>query len=470
MGTDDIRSALSRTSFDFRRPNGVDLIERTQGFHDWLETCFDYGIWSYGRATDQGPRRHVAILNDRGERTEGVNFASQDYLSLAAHPEINAAAHEAIDTYGVHSAGSPALVGNTSSSLSLEEKIADFVKADYVSLFPTGWAAGFGTITGLVRPFDHIVIDALAHACLHSGAQAATKNISLFRHNQVEDARKKLAKIRAKDTENGILLITEGLFSMDSDSPDLAAMQELADEYQATLFVDVAHDLGSMGPTGRGVLEKQNMLGKVDIVMGSFSKTFASNGGFVATRKCGVREYLRFYSSPNTFSNALSPIQTAVVSKAFDIVASDEGRTLRDRNARNGIELRSFLKMAGFDVYGTLSPIVCAHIGEEDLGRVMGRKIAELGLIANLVEYPAVSRKQARFRFQVMANHTSHDTIAASRILANARSEVTDEKGRLKPLDELSWGPAAQSPLTAMAKVKEIGGTDEQAPSIAATG
>ena len=148
---------------------------------------------------------------------------------------------------------------------------------------------------------------------------AATNNIHLFRHHN-DDCRNILAKIRANDTENGILVVTEGLFSMDSDTPDLPRCRTLCHEYDATLVVDVAHDLGCLGKDGRGHIGMQNMLGKIDVVMGSFSKTFASNGGFVAFKSRAVKEYLRFYSSPTTFSNALSPVQAAIVLKAFDIV------------------------------------------------------------------------------------------------------------------------------------------------------
>src|SRR4029434_5041486 len=129
----------------------------------------------------------------------------------------------------------------------------------HVTLFPPVWARGFGLIKGLVRSADHIVMDALAHTCLQEGAAAATKNVVLFRHLQVDECRAKLKAIRAKDTENGIMVVTEGLFSMDSDTPDLAAMQELCREYKAILMVDVAHDLGALGD-GHGHIGLQKML------------------------------------------------------------------------------------------------------------------------------------------------------------------------------------------------------------------
>ena len=210
-------------------------------------------------------------------------------------------------------------------------------------LFPTGWAAGYGVIRGLVRSADHIVMDTLSHACLQEGANAATRNIYQFRHLDTDHCRRWLSQIRAKDTENGILVVTEGLFSMNSDTPDIAALQELCHEWNATLVVDVAHDLGSLGDYGRGHIGEQRMIGKIDLVMGSFSKTFASNGGFVACRNRAIKEYLRFYASPGTFSNALSQAQAAVVLKAFEIVESQEGGRLRAALMRNILDLRASL-------------------------------------------------------------------------------------------------------------------------------
>jgi glycine C-acetyltransferase len=412
---------------DFRVPQGNNLLARVDGFYRWQDLRRQNGLWPFCRSTEEGPTAVCAARDDTGNPMRGVNFASQDYLSLSSHPAIKAVAQETIERYGVHSAGSPALVGNTTHSVALQRKIAEFLQMDEVVLFPTGWAAGFGVIKGLVRSADHIVMDSLAHTCLQEGAAAATKNISLFRHLQVDECRNKLKAIRAKDTENGIMVVTEGLFSMDSDTPDLAALQDLCREYNATLMVDVAHDLGSLGEDGRGHIGLQNMLGKVDIVMGSFSKTFASNGGFVATKSRAVKEYLGFYSPPCTFSNALSPVQAATVLKAFEIVGSAEGRDRRYALLRNVLSLRAHLGEAGLEVYGDPSAIVCVKMGSEGLARLAGRRLPELGLIANLVEFPAVPKGQARFRMQVMANHTEQNVVDAVQRLRSAFDAATQE-------------------------------------------
>ena len=420
-------AALTGSMRDFRVPGGADLLGRTEGFYRWQDLRRQNGLWPFSRATEDGPKTVCAAQDDRGNKMLGVNFASQDYLSLSSHPEIMATAIETIERCGVHSAGSPALVGNTSHSVALERKIAEFLNMDHVVLYPTGWGAGFGVVKGLVRSADHIVMDMLAHSCLQEGANAATNNIHLFRHLDNDYCRNILAKIRAKDKENGILVITEGLFSMDSDTPSLLELQTLCHEYNATLVVDVAHDLGSLGKDGRGHIGMQNMLGKVDVVMGSFSKTFASNGGFVASKSRAVKEYLRFYSAPATFSNALSPVQAATVLKAFDIVDTFEGRVLRLELLANVMTLRRELSEAGLEYYGDPSAIVCVKMGSEGLARLVSRRLPELGLVANLVEFPAVPKGAARIRLQVMANHTEQNIADAVQILKTARVEAEQE-------------------------------------------
>ncbi len=417
--------ALTGSLRDFRDPQGSGLLARIEPFYRWQDLRRQHRLWSYSRSTDAAPTTFCAAKEDNGQSFTGVNFGSQDYLSLSSHPAVKEAAKAAVEEYGVHSAGSAAFMGNTRYSLALQQMIADFLAMEEVVLYPTGWSAGYGVIKALVRPDDHIVMDGLAHSCLQEGAFAATRNVHLHGHLNLASTRRHLNRIRTRDTENAVLVVTEGLFSMDSDTPDLAALQDLCREYNATLLVDVAHDLGNLGEDGRGHIGLQHMLGQIDLVMGSFSKTFASNGGFVACHSPAVREYLRYFSPPGTFSNALSPAQTATVLKAFEIVTSEEGRKLRAEMIGNVRSLRGELQKAGFEVLGAPSAIVPVLVHDEGLARLIASRLPTLGVVANLVEYPAVAKGSARFRFQVMAKHSKQniDDVVARFRLAKEEAE-----------------------------------------------
>lgn len=408
----------------FTHPKGAHLLERTRPLGGWLDQRVEAGTWPYSRSLETSPAATARVRSPNGVTVEGVNFGSQDYLGLSSHSRIHDAAIRALSDYGPHSAASAILQGNTGLSRRLEAAIAEHVAAEHVLLFPTGWAAGFGTIVGLVRQNDYVVLDQNSHACLMQGARAATDKHTFFRHRDTEDARRKLARIRAKDTENAILVVTEGIFPMDSDSPDILALQEVCREFGAVLLVDVAHDLGASGPQGTGQLGLQGVLGKVDLVMGAFSKTFASNGGFLATNHASVKHHVSIYGGSHAFSNALSPIQAGVVLEALRIVRSEEGAALREKAAGNIRRLRASFEAEGLECYGAPSNIVPVGVGDERLAKWTGRSLEEHGLIANLVEYPAVARGKARFRFQVMASHTSEQIDRGVSIFRRALAEA----------------------------------------------
>jgi len=417
MSTIDPAQALSGSVRDFFQLQGTDLMARVGPFYEWQELRRQRRLWPYSKATQKAPLSVCTAHDDSGSEITGLNFGTQDYLALSSDPEIKAVAKAVIDEYGVHSAGSSALAGNTKYSLRLEETISQFLKLDHTVLYPTGWAAGYGVIKGLVRPTDHVVMDGLSHACLQEGAYSATSNVHLHGHLNVDSVRRHLRRIRERDTTNAILVVTESLFSMDSDTPDLRKLQDLCHEYGATLLVDVAHDLGAMGPGGTGFVGAQDMLGKVDIVMGSFSKTFASNGGFVSCGSAAVKQYLKYHGSTATFSNALSPVQAATVTKAFEIVQSERGQGLRSVLMTRIGQLRDALTAADLKYVGNPSPIVPVVVGDEALARLVSRRLPALEVIANLVEYPAVAKGNARLRLQMMPTHSPENIqVLASRL------------------------------------------------------
>ena len=437
-GVDPLRGSFA----EFARPSGPDLMARTAAILPWVESRRQAEVWPYARAVSAAPGATTRAESETPAMREGLNFATQDYLSLASHPSVLDAASNALRRYGVHSGGSAALQGRSDMSRALEREIGDTLLMEHVVLFSSGWGAAFGAVTALVRPDDHIVMDRLAHASLQTGAAAATRNITRVEHLSVDALRRALASLRATDTTNGVLVITEGLFSMDSDSPDLRAMQAVCREYQATLFVDVAHDFGSLGPGGTGHVGREGMLGEIDIVMGAFSKTFASNGGFVATRHAGVRSYVEAYGGPHTFSNAMSPIQIATVRESLRIVRSDEGAERRARLMRNVHELRSTLAGYGLECLGDPSAVVPVLIGHTPLARLASGGVLRRGLFANLVEFPAVGVRAARFRMQVQADHTLAQAREAATLLAEAVAEARHALARPTPS-----APAAAVPF-----------------------
>jgi glycine C-acetyltransferase len=404
-------------------------------------------VWPYARAVHGGIGATTHAEGETLEVREGLNFATQDYLSLASHPAVLDAAEFALRRYGLHSGGSSALQGRSGISRALEREIGDLLEMEHVVLFSSGWGAAFGVVTALIRPSDHIVMDRLAHASLQSGAAAATSNISRIEHLSTEALRRALQEIRASDKENGVLVITEGLFSMDSDSPDLRAMQSICREYSATLLVDVAHDFGSLGPGGSGHIGREEMLGEIDIVMGAFSKTFASNGGFVATRHAGVRSYIEAFGGPHAFSNSMSPVQISTVRESLRIVRSPEGDQRRKSLMTAVRTLRDAVNAQGLKCLGDPSAVVPVMVGHTALARIASGEVLKRGLFSNLVEFPAVGVRAARFRMQVQCTHTPAQALEAARILGEAMEASRIELDRRRANRRASKSSYVVTPL-----------------------
>ncbi|HYW30547.1 MAG TPA: aminotransferase class I/II-fold pyridoxal phosphate-dependent enzyme [Gemmatimonas sp.] len=414
QSVDPLRGSFAQ----FARPTGPDLIARTAPIIPWIQARREAKVWPYARAVHGNIGATARAEGETAHVRDGLNFATQDYLSLSSHPAVLDAASHAIRRYGVHSGGSSALQGRSDISRALEHEIGAALEMEHVVLFSSGWGAAFGVVTALVRPDDHIIMDNLAHASLQTGAAAATQNVRRIEHLSVDALTLSLQELRSYDAENGVLVITEGLFSMDSDSPDLRAMQAVCREYRATLLVDVAHDFGSLGPDGTGHIGREGMLGEIDIVMGAFSKTFGSNGGFVATRHAGVRSYIEAFGGPHAFSNAMSPIQIATVREALRIVRSEEGEERRASLMLAVHTLRASLAAHGLCCLGDASAVVPVMIGHTGLARLASGEVLRRGLFANLVEFPAVGVRAARFRLQVQSSHTPAQALEAAEITA----------------------------------------------------
>lgn len=400
--------ALRGSAAGFAQPRGPDLVRRTEPLDAWCALRAEHGLWQYARALDGAPVPEACVSEEGaavGNPARGINFVSQDCLSLAAHPAVREAAAAALRDAGPHSAGPAGLLGNNRLSLALEADLGALVRLEHVILFPSGWTAASGAITALVHGRDYVVIDEGAHPALRQGAGAATGNVVPHRHLDTGHVREILAAIRARDTVNGLLVVTEGLFGTDAEVPDLPLLQHLCREYGATLLVDVAHDLGVLGPGGAGSLGEQKMLGKADIVTGSFSKSFAANGGFVASASRAVKRQVQLFSGSQLCSSAMSPVQAACVREALRIAGSAEGDALRAALMKNVLALRAHLAETGVRCLGMPAPVVPLWVGSEPVARLAGRTLAREGVFVDALEFPGVAPGAARLRLHVTAGH-----------------------------------------------------------------
>ncbi len=416
-------SAYSGSLLDFVKVKGNTLMERSLPHWNWVEARRGEKIWPYEKAL-LGPVGGRVLGAD--EFLEGrdsfVNFSSQDYLGLSARKELREAAIEAISRFGIHSAGSPVLTGRNPLVVELENLLCELLSMEACLLFPTGWGAGFGALAGLAKPEDIVILDRLSHNCVQEGARHCGARVRKFRHNDIDSLHGMLRQERETSSTKGIFIVVESLYSMDSDSPDLGAVLRLAKDFDAIVICDIAHDFGAMGETGLGLLESLGGL-RPDVIIGSFSKTFATNGGFVAASR-SVRQYLAAYAPPYIFSNAISPIQAAVALKSLAIAFSPAGPGFRESLAINVQNLRRQFASVGQETSGLPSPIVPVFVGSENRARLASREIFSRGLLANLVEFPAVPRGKARFRFQVMATHREDDVMQAAAVLAETMRDL----------------------------------------------
>lgn len=403
---------------DHQSTPGASFSQRYSGLHADVEQASRQGLWQYFRRHERRAAIEATIHDEAGRRFSGLNVGSQDYLGLANDPRVADAAIEAIREYGLHSSGSAPMGGGSLIGDALAARISAVLEVDHTLLFPTGWAAGYGVIRGIVRPHDFVVIDALAHNCLQHGAEAATPNVTIFSHNSADSLRKRVARIRKANPDAAILIVTESLFSMDSDTPPISDIVAVKQEYGAHLLLDIAHDFGILGPGGTGFIRNHAPYRDIEFVIGSFSKTFASIGGFFSTNDMNLIRGVQGYSGSYTFSNYLIPPQIAAVARAFDIAFSEEGNLLRGDVLRNCRRMREKLAAAGIETTGVDSAMIIIKVGEEDRARDSYRKLLSDGLVLNCIEYPAVRRGDARFRLQLTPHHTDAEIdLAAAKIV-----------------------------------------------------
>ncbi|MDQ1162335.1 glycine C-acetyltransferase [Chryseobacterium sp. SORGH_AS 447] len=390
---------FSKATFrDFENIPEYDIAQRAEIFYDFLGYMESNGHMNYRLKNNSGcsPIMNVDI---NSTQKDYVSFVSNDYLGFTQHPKVKQAAIEGIQKYGSGAGASPLIGGHFVYHDNLEIKISSFFgrKQEEAVVFTTGYTANSATLQILLQKEDLAIIDMAVHASVYEGC--VFTNTKTFPHNSLESLEHIL-----KTSENRFrtkLVIIDGVYSQDGDVSHLKEIYALVKKYNAYLMVDDAHGVGILGNTGRGALEEAEMLDKVDIITGTFSKTFANVGGYVITDK-KIAAFIRFQSRQQIFS-ATAPPSTMGIIKAIDLI--DEEPEWREKLWWNINYLKKGLNNIGLDTGITRSAIVPVKIGDPNITGDLGKLLIERGIYTNPILYPAVARKDARIRMAVMATH-----------------------------------------------------------------
>lgn len=353
------------------------------------------GLYSYFRPLTSGQDPEVVV---EGRRV--LMLGSNNYLGLTTHPEVRAAATEAIARYGTGCAGSRLLNGSLDLHERLEERIATFLDRPAALTFPTGYQTNLGVVGSLLGRHDVALLDALDHACIIDGARLGLGRTVKFPHNDVKALEARLARL---DPRKGRLIVVDGVYSMEGDLCRLPEIVELTERYDARLVVDDAHGIGVLGARGRGTAEHFHVEDGVDLLVGTFSKSLATVGGFVAG-DTSVIDYLRHHARPGIFSAALPPACAAAALAAIEVLDREPERL--QRLWKNTEHLRRGLVELGFDTGASQSPVIPVVVGEDATAFRMVRRLQDAGVFVNCVVSPAVPRGRAMIRTSLMATHT----------------------------------------------------------------
>jgi len=350
--------------------------------------------------TIEGPQGAWFVVD--GQKV--LNLCSNNYLGFADHPRLKEAAKKAIDEFGVGPGAVRSIAGTQSLHLELETKLAEFKHAPACIVLQAGFSANTAVIPAITGRGDVIFSDELNHASIIDGCRLSRADVVRYAHNDAADLRNKI--IEHKDSARRMLVITDGVFSMDGDIALLPEIAEVADEFGAIVMVDDAHGEGVLGDSGRGIVNHFKLEGKVEIEVGTLSKAFGVMGGFVTGPRVLI-DYLRQRARPFLFSSGLTPADTAAAIAAVDVLLeSDE---LVKKLWDNAAYFQKGLREAGFDTGQTQTPITPVMLGEAKLASDFSKKLFEKGIFAQSISYPTVPRGKARIRCMVSAAHSTED-------------------------------------------------------------
>lgn len=353
------------------------------------------GVYPYFRPIESEQNTEVVM---HGKRV--LMFGSNSYLGLTNHPKIKQASIEAIKKYGTGCAGSPFLNGTLDIHIELEEKLADFVGKEKAIVYSTGFHTNIGVIPTIVGRGDYIIGDELNHASIVEGRRLSFASYLKYKHNDMESLEAVLKKIPYESTK---LIVMDGVFSMEGDIAKLPEIVALADKYNASVYVDEAHSLGVFGQEGRGICNHFGLTDRVDLIMGTFSKSLATIGGFIATDAETIN-FLKHHSRSYIFSASISPAATASVIAALDVIKQEPER-IKNLWEITNYSLSAFRSL-GFEIGNTQTPIIPLYIRDMDKTFAITQELYEQGVFVNPVIPPACSPDDTLIRFSLMATHT----------------------------------------------------------------
>lgn len=418
MNTKTRINSDEHTLVDFvESPNG-DLFEKAELFSAFLGDWQSRGTYSYHRELTSSCTTRTSIRDaSTGDQREFIVLASNNYLGLNARPEVIDAGKRALEKYGSGMCGSRFLSGTYDLVVELERQLADFEHRESAVVFTTGYQANVGTISALLRPRDVAVIDRLCHASIVDGCRLSGAPFRTFRHNDVDDLERLLVRLGPR--HRGKFVIVDGVFSMDGDLANLRDIVEVAHRYKARVMVDEAHGTGVVGPEGRGAAEHYGLCDRVDISLGTFSKTLASTGGFITASR-EVTDYVRHYGRSYMFSASPTPAVVATVLAGLRLIRDEP--ELRQRLWENIHYFHGQLKDLGFNVFPDppQSAIMTVVVGPDVTVRRLSRSLYEAGLFVSMVAYPSVPRDHGKLRISLSALHTRRELDTALDMLSDA--------------------------------------------------
>ena len=353
------------------------------------------GLYPYFR-TIESEQDTVVKINGK----DVMMFGSNSYLGLTTHPKLKEASKAAIDKYGSGCAGSRFLNGTLDLHLELEEKLANYVGKDGALVFSTGFQVNLGVISSLPGRHDYIILDDLDHACIIDGARLSFAKTLKYRHNDMESLEKTLQKTELDKIK---LIAVDGVFSMEGDIANLPKIVELAKKYNANIMVDDAHGLGVIGKNGAGTASHFGLTEDVDLIMGTFSKSLASIGGFIAADSDTIN-FLKHNARSLIFSASIAPANAASVIAALDLIQQEPERIqkLWDNTHR---AMKAF-KEVGFDIGHTQTPIIPLFVRDDFKTFKLTKMLLDEGVFVNPVVSPAVPSSSSLIRFSLMATHS----------------------------------------------------------------